>query len=122
MSVSKLRNSSADKVLGITAVDKALRMNPDNVDEIDKRFEEAPAKSPLTADGVRMYLRGISENSSDEIDGLISELRGLREQLMTDGGRIEQEIVEYTTLNQSVLKLAEVVSDGVAQVKKPQPH
>jgi len=120
MTVSDMRKSSVDMVLGISAVDKALRANPE--DQGNKRFEEAAARQLITADGVRIYLRDVSEKSSDEIDRLISDLRGLREQLISDGTRIEQQIVEYATLNQSVLKLAEVVSDSVAEVKKLQPQ
>src|SRR6185437_694683 len=116
MTVSKVRDSSVDMVLGISAVDKALRANPE--DEGDKRLQEAARHGPITADGVRIYLRAVSERSSDEIDRLIVDLRGLREQLMSDGTRIEQQIVKYATLNQSVLKLAEVVSGSVAEVKK----
>ena len=124
MSVSKMRNtSSADMALGLSAVDKALRTNRDRIDQGDTRVEEAAADEPaIAAGGVRSYLRAISEKSSDEIDRLIGDLRGLREQLTNDGARIEQQIVEYATLNQSVLKLAEVVSDSVAEVKKLQPH
>lgn len=120
MTVSDMRNSSVDMVLGISAVDKALRANPE--DQGNKRFEESAGRQLITADGVRIYLRDVSEKSSDEIDRLISDLRGLREQLISDGTRIEQQIVEYATLNQSVLKLAEVVSDSVAEVKKLQPQ
>lgn len=120
MTVSKVRNSSVDIALGITAVDKALRVHPE--DQGDKRLEEAAPHGTITSDDVRIYLRAVSEKSGDEIDRLIRDLCGLREQLMSDETRIEQQIVEYAMLNQSVLKLAEVVSDSVAEVKKLQPQ
>jgi len=122
MNVSKLRNSSAvDKVLGITAVDKALRGNLDSIEHapVDKRLEETAPSSSITAESVRTYLRKISEHSSDEIDTLISDLRGLRERLVTDGTRIEQDVVDFAALNHSVVQLTEVVAESVAQVKTP---
>lgn len=119
MSVSKLRNSpAAGKANGISAVAMALRIGHD-VEHIQeqKQTRDAEPGAAITSDSVRMYLRGISEHSGSELDSLISELTGLREKLMSDGTLIEQQIAEYTALNQSVLKLAEVVSAGVAQVK-----
>jgi hypothetical protein len=122
VSVSKLRNPIvADKPHGLTAVDHALRLGLD-VDRAPGggRLEDTATGTPITADSVRTFLRGISEKSGNEIDALIADLRGLRERLTSDGSRIEEQIIEYSTLNHSVLKLAEVVSDSVAQVKAAQ--
>jgi hypothetical protein len=71
----------------------------------------------LTADSVSMYLRGISEHSTDELDAVMSDLRGLREKLADDGNRIEQDVLEFARFSQSVVNLAEAVSQGVAKVK-----
>lgn len=66
-----------------------------------------------------MYLTQVSASSCSEIDALISDLRGLREKLVADGSQIEQHVAEFATLSHSVIKLTEVVSDSVAQVKAP---
>lgn len=124
MSVSKLRTSTAiDKALGIAAVNDALKIEV-KVDGADRSQVEKPtldvlAKHELTPDTVSMYLKQVSSSSCSEIDSLIGHLRGLREKLATDGSRIEQDVVEFATLTQSVVQLTEVVSDSVAQVKAP---
>jgi hypothetical protein len=126
MNVSKLRNSTAiDKALGIAAVSAALKQKVEDNDsdqaQAGKPAQEASPGIELTADGVIEYLQRTSAISCARIDALISELRRLREKLVADGARIEQGIVGFATLNQSVVKLTEVVSDSVAHVEAPSP-
>jgi len=124
MNVSKLRNSTAiDKALGMTAVNNALKIDvgdgsADRV-EVEKPTLDVPSKTDVTADRVSMYLKHVSASSCGEIDSLIGDLSSLRQKLIADGGRIEHAVVEFAALNQSVIKLTEVVSDSVAQVKAP---
>ena len=123
MSISKLRNSTAiDKALGITAVNEALKTDV-TINIADRVQVENPTldlpKCTLTADAVNMYLKQVSASSCSEIDSLIGDLRGLREKLVADRSRIEQNVAEFATLNQSVIQLTDVVADSVAQVKAP---
>ena len=117
MNTSKLRDSTAiDKALAI--IDKELEINLEGDDESDNDGEQARAdRSAPTADHAAMVLRGISASSSGEIDSLVTDLKGLREKLVDDGARVEKSIVAFTTLNQSVMQLAKLISDGIAQVK-----
>lgn len=124
MSISKLRNSTAiDKALGMTAVNDALtidlKVNGADRVEVESPTLDLSAKNALTADTVSKFVKQVSASSCGEIDSLISDLCGLREKLVTDGSRIEHDVVEFATLNQSVVKLTEVVADSVAQVKAP---
>jgi hypothetical protein len=121
MSMSKLRNSTAvDTILtngtGISA--RKLNFGQGEPDQPNKSPQVATPNT--AADRVNGYLRGISENSTDEIDALISDLSALRQKLVTDGSRIEQDLTEFAALNQSVLSLTKIVSESVAQVKAPQ--
>ena len=124
MSISKLRNSTAiDKALGMTAVNEALKADvmvniADRV-QVENPTLDVPVKDALNADAVNMYLKQVSASSCGEIDSLISNLRGLREKLVADRSRIEQDVAEFATFNQSVIQLTDVVSDSVAQVKAP---
>lgn len=124
MSVSKVRNSTeVIKPLGMTAVIAALetKIKDGNADQapVDKAVSDVAPAVELTADTARKYLQAISTSSFDEIDTLISGLRGLRDKLQADGGRIEQGIADFADLNQSVVKLTEVVAHGVAHVQAP---
>lgn len=122
MSVSELDNSTViDRTA--EATDPSTAPKADLRDEVgahaDKPTGDSPPKTELTAGGVGRFLQGISTGSCGEIDTLISDLRGLREKLVGDGDRIERDLVEFATLNQSVIRLTEVVMDSVTHVKRP---
>jgi len=123
MNTSKLRDSTAiDKALALTAAiadETETRLDGDNEgqDQGDNGDGEATAGETPTADHAAMYLRGISASSSGEIDALVTDLQSLRERLVDDGARVEKNIIAFTTLNQSVMQLAKLISDGIAQVK-----
>jgi hypothetical protein len=126
MNTSKLRDSTAiDKALAITAAidekESEIKLEGDNEGQSAGVYddgEQAQTDKPApTADHAAMYLRGISASSSGEIDALVTDLQGLREKLVDDGARVEKNIIAFTTLNQSVMQLAKLISDSIAQVK-----
>jgi hypothetical protein len=63
-------------------------------------------------------LRRVSVESTREIDRLIDGLKNLRQKLDDDSSRIQSEIVEYACLNDSVIQLIKIVSEGMTRVKK----
>jgi len=81
-------------------------------------FGQTDRDSELATNNLSTLLRRVSENSTSEIDNLISELRILREKLQADGNRVEHEIVEYAALSQSVIEMTRIVTDSMMQVKK----
>lgn len=124
MNIAKLRNSTAiDKAFEVAAVNAALKAtetdNQGEQTQADKPAQDIPPGVELTAKSVSAYLHGISAHSCSEIDALINDLCGLREKLVTDGDRIERDVVEFATLNQSIIKLTEVIVDSVTHVKSP---
>lgn len=125
MSVSEFNNSAAVakavEASGPSSIlpQAALKHEGEGHAQADKPAGEPPAKVGLTAGGVSRFLQGISTSSCGEIDTLIGDLRVLREKLVGDGDRIERDLVEFATLNQSVIKLTEVVMDSVTHVKAP---
>lgn len=124
MNVAKLRNSTAvDKAFEVAAVNVALKVTETDHQgeqaQADKPAEDSPPAVEHTTKSVSAYLHGLSAHSCGEIDSLINDLCGLREKLVTDGDRIERDIVEFATLNQSIIKLTEVIVDSVTHVKSP---
>ena len=83
----------------------------------DTKPQRLYLQAELSADRVSAALQGMSENSCDELDGLMRDLQSLREKLVSDGERIGQEIGKFARFSQSVIKLTEVVSTGVVQVQ-----
>jgi hypothetical protein len=79
---------------------------------------QTDSDSEIVATNLSDLLRRVSANSTGEIDNLIGELRLLREKLLADGNRVERDIVEYTSLNQSVIEMTKIITDSMLQVKK----
>jgi hypothetical protein len=67
----------------------------------------------MTASNLGTLLRRVSGSSTRQIDNLIGELRTLREELQSDGDRVQRDIVEYATLSQSVMQLTKIVAESV---------
>lgn len=110
------RNSSAiDKALTILEKEEVKLEGDNNSEEV---HSEKPAPA---SDHLAKFLRGISSSSSGEIDALVTDLQNLREKLVDDGMRVEQNVIAFTTLNQSVTQLAKLISDNIAQIKVPKP-
>lgn len=123
MGISKLRNStSIDAILTNETMKRALTPNLEVRDHDQSNTQHPDTTQNTTVDRVNGVLRGISEHSTDEIDALISDLSVLRQKLVTDGSKIEKDVTDFAALNQSVLSLTKIVSEGVAQVKEPPTH
>jgi hypothetical protein len=73
----------------------------------------------ITADSIRILMRDVSIGTTREISGLIMDLETLRDRLVTDSSRFERGILEHATLGKSVIRLANIVSQSVVDLKKP---
>ncbi len=71
-----------------------------------------------TGQQLEEIVRRISLTSTREIDRLIGDLTDLRNELERRSSRIQNDIVEYAGLSQSVVELTKIVSDSVAKVEK----
>jgi hypothetical protein len=72
----------------------------------------------LASNNVDALMRRMSLSSTREIDSLIGELKALRAKVASDGNRVEHAVREYTELNQSVIQLTKIISDGLTHLKK----
>ena len=59
----------------------------------------------------------IANRSMQDVDDLIEGLQGLRKKLDGERARIEHDIRSYAAFSQSVVDLANIVSEGMAEVK-----
>ncbi len=93
-----------------------------NIRELVRRdstaFRQAATDSEAAANNLSTLMRRVSGTSTREIDNLISELRILREKLQADGTRVQRDIEEYAALNQSVIQLTKIISDGMTHVRE----
>ena len=81
--------------------------------------EFAPQQKDSEADGQRVakdlasLLQRVAGTSVKEIDNLIAEFQALREKLQSEGARVQREIIEYATLNQSALQSTKIISESL---------
>jgi hypothetical protein len=109
------------KPLGSAEVDKSTETEVEgNIRELTRggaAFRQIESNDgEMTANNLGTLLRRVSGGSTRQIDNLIAELRNLREKLQTDGDRVQRDIVEYATLNQSVMQLTNIVAESVKKL------
>jgi hypothetical protein len=68
---------------------------------------------------VSAMISRISGQSISDVDDLIRGLQGLRKKLGDEGDRLERDIRSYAAFSQSVVDLANIVSEGMAVVQSP---
>ena len=62
------------------------------------------AEREVVANQLGTLIQRVADSSVREIDGLIGELETLRENLYSEGARVQQEISEYALLSQSAMQ------------------
>jgi len=65
------------------------------------------------AENIQTLLQRVSANAVQEIDLLISELQISRERVLLEGERVQQQLAEYATLNQSIIQTTQTLADNL---------
>jgi hypothetical protein len=90
---------------------EAARVDAGHIDNLDNDVK-------LASNNIDALMRRMSLSSTREIDSLIAELKVLRAKVASDGGRVEHAVREYTELNQSLIQLTKIISDGLTNLKR----
>jgi hypothetical protein len=88
--------------------------------EIDRGDVATPRRTPeaeceMVANSIGTLLQRVAGFSVQEIDGLMTELRTLRELLQSEGVRVQREIAEYSHLSQSAMQSTKIITDSLAR-------
>jgi hypothetical protein len=84
---------------------------------VNSAFRQVEAgNEEMPADNLHTLLGRVTEASMREVETLINELHGLRETLVSDGVRIQNDIARYAELSQGAMQLATFISDGVKKI------
>jgi hypothetical protein len=75
------------------------------------RMESEGSTQPDASGHLTSTIQRVSGASLTEIDRLISELQSLRDYLLNEGHRIEQEIAEDTRLNQGAMESTRLITE-----------
>ena len=102
-------NEPAEKKLEVE-IRELARRDSSHSDQVDDDVK-------LASNNLETLTRRMSLTSTREIDSLIGQLKALREKVATDGGRVERQLAEYAELNQSVIQLTKIISEGLTHLK-----
>lgn len=101
------------------ATNKSLETDVEtNVHELKRadatfRQTENDSAEMAAANNLSSLLDRVSNVTTREIESLVGELRGLREQLKTDRDRIQGDVAKYAELSEAVKQLTTNISDSV---------
>jgi len=89
-----------------------------NIRDLPRRQTGAPRRPEDANEQTATLIRRVAFESTREIDRLIDDLQKLRQKLEVEGSRVQRDLADYVSLNQSVVQLTQIVSDGMIHVKK----
>jgi hypothetical protein len=75
-------------------------------------------ESEIVANSINSVLQRATTTSVQEIDKLITELQTLSDTLCSERARVQQEIVQYSTLTTAALHSTKIIAESLTQLKK----
>ena len=78
---------------------------------------EAGAASEQAVNNINSLLDRVSGSSVSEIDGLIADLRNVRDFLHSEGERVQREIASYAQLSQVAMTSVKIIAESMTQWK-----
>jgi cation transport regulator ChaC len=87
-------------------------------DVVTNRERQPENESEMVASSINAVLQRATTTSVQEIDKLITELQTLSDTLHSERARVQQEIVQYSTLTRAALKSTKVIAESLTQFKK----
>src|SRR4051812_19137571 len=76
-----------------------------------------PQSSEQATANINSLLDRVSGSSVTEIDGLIADLRNVRDFLHSEGERVQREIASYAQLSQVAMTSVKIISESMGQWK-----
>jgi hypothetical protein len=73
--------------------------------------------TPVT-DSISSLLQRVSASSVREIDGLIGDLKILRERMHDDGRRVHREIIEFASFSEATMQSTKVIAESLSRWKR----
>lgn len=70
------------------------------------------------SESVSILVQRVAGASLGEIDGVIDDLRGMREFLRNEGERVQREIAAYATVSQSAANSVRTIAESVAEWRR----
>ena len=87
-------------------------------DVMTNRERKPENDSEMVASSIKSVLQRAATTSVQEIDKLITELQTLSNTLHSERARVQQEIVQYSTLTRAALESTKIIAESLTQLKK----
>src|SRR5262249_26920495 len=87
-------------------------------DVATNRERQPENESGMMAGSINSVLQLATKTSVQEIDKLITELQTLGDTLHSERARVQQEIVQYSTLTKAALESTKIIAESLTQFKK----
>ena len=87
-------------------------------DVMTNRERQPENESEMVASSINSVLQRATTTSVQEIDKLITELQTLSDTLHSERARVQQEIVQYSTLTRAALESTKIIAESLTQFKK----
>ncbi len=81
-----------------------------------RKRPEAVPEAP--SENVSALVQRVAGASLSEVDGVIEDLRSMREFLRNDGERVQREIAAYATVSQTAAASIRTIADSVAEWRR----
>ena len=81
--------------------------------------ETPDAAAEATVSNVNTLIQRVAGASASEIDTLITELENLRGFMHEEGQRVQRELASFAQLSQTAMKSTRMITDSIAQWKRP---
>jgi hypothetical protein len=89
-------------------------------DRASVRHDFAPRQRPRedgAAGDLGSLMQRVAKTALQEIDDLLAELRRRRENLISEGARVQREIIEYAKLSQSAVQSTQIITQRLSSLK-----
>jgi hypothetical protein len=94
-----------------------LRKTPSVLNSGSADVPDAAAEA--TVNNVNTLIQRVAGASATEIDTLIAELENLRGFMHQEGQRVQRELASFSQLSQTAMKSTRMITDSLAQWKRP---
>jgi hypothetical protein len=86
--------------------------------DVTRRKRPEAVAEPPASDNVSALVQRVAGASLSEIDGVIEDLRSMREFLRNEGERVQREIASYATATQTAATSIRTIADSVAEWRR----
>jgi hypothetical protein len=87
-------------------------------DVVTNRERQPESESEMVASSINSLLQRTTTASVQEIDKLITELQTLSDTLHSERARVQQEIVQYSTLTRAAMQSTKTIAESLTQFRK----